>query len=478
MAQSEAEIRPKPASHAEEALTEEVAHLRRTLRDLVALSALPTLWTAPDLPHVAESLADALLSTLRLDFVVVCLKAAPGGGAVEAIRVARSSDIANPVQVIRPALSPWLDGESLSLPTAISNPLGSGTVQVAGVPIGHAAELGMLVAGSHRSDFPTETDRLLLRVGANQAAVVLARSKAEKALHESEERLRLITASARCILWDADVVERGDGALAWNLRVWDEEAAKRFLPVPIIAGAGFVPSWYESRLPEDKARMGVYGPAELRAGGNYRQEFRCRMADGSIRWLAEDVAAVPMAPGRWKAVGVCVDITERKRAEDMVRESEERLRGIFNQTITGIAQTDLAGRFVQVNERYCEIVGRSAEDLHGLRMQDITRPDDLPRNLDLFLPLVQGVGPPFVIEKRYVRPDGADVWVSNSVSLICDGHGEPKYVVAVSLDITERRQAEEALRESEERYRSLTQAITSVVWTTDAQGRFVTPQLS
>src|SRR5207248_236029 len=157
--------------------------------------------------------------------------------------------------------------------------------------------------------------------------------------------------------------------------------------------------------------------------------------------------------------------TERKQVEEALRESEERFRGIFNQTIAGIAQTDLTGRFVQVNEQYCQIVGRSAEDLYGLRMQDITHPDDLPRNLDLFLPLVQGVGQPFVIEKRYVRPDGSDVWVSNNVSLICDRHGEPKNVVAVSLDITKRKLAEEALHESEERFRQLAENIRDVFWT-------------
>jgi PAS domain S-box-containing protein len=137
------------------------------------------------------------------------------------------------------------------------------------------------------------------------------------------------------------------------------------------------------------------------------------------------------------------DITARKQAEEKLRESEERLRGIFSQTLAGVAQTDLTGRFVQVNERYCQIVGHSAEQLYGLRMQDITHAEDMRRNLDLFLPLVQGTGQPFVIENRYVRPDGSEVWVNNSVSLVRDRHGQPKYVVAVSLDITDRKRAEQ-----------------------------------
>src|SRR5688572_13068581 len=144
MTQSDTESRATSMSDAGEPLAEEVALLRRTVRDLVALSALPTMWTAPDLPHVAESLADALLSTLRLDFVVVCLNGPPGGAAIEGIRVARPSGIADPEQAIRQALAPWVDCDGLPPPATISNPLGSGTMQVASVPIGHAAELGML----------------------------------------------------------------------------------------------------------------------------------------------------------------------------------------------------------------------------------------------------------------------------------------------------------------------------------------------
>jgi PAS domain S-box-containing protein len=145
----------------------------------------------------------------------------------------------------------------------------------------------------------------------------------------------------------------------------------------------------------------------------------------------------------------------RQQAEQAVRESEERFRSIFDQTIAGIAQTDLTGRFTQVNGRFCAIVGRSAEELYGLRMPDITHPDDLSTDLDLFRRLVQGSGEPFVIEKRYVRPDGSHVWVSNSVSLVRDRHGEPRHSVSVSLDVTDRRRTSEALRQREQHMRAV-----------------------
>ena len=117
----------------------------------------------------------------------------------------------------------------------------------------------------------------------------------------------------------------------------------------------------------------------------------------------------------------------------------------------GIAQTELTGRFVLVNPRYCEIVGRTAEELYGLRMQDITHLDDRSGNESQFNRLV-AEGREFTVEKRYVRPNGVDVWVHHSVSLIRDGNGNALYAVAFTLDITAHKQAEherEALRDRE-----------------------------
>jgi signal transduction histidine kinase/CheY-like chemotaxis protein len=142
---------------------------------------------------------------------------------------------------------------------------------------------------------------------------------------QAEERLRRVIGGARCILWHADVTAEGEDGLSWDLRVVDEEAAQRFLPVALIDGHGFVPSWYESRLPDDKARMRAHAEVEVRAGRSYRQEFRCRMANGDVRWLEEDVQIRTLAPGRWHAVGVCTDITDRKRLE---AELEQRAQAL------------------------------------------------------------------------------------------------------------------------------------------------------
>jgi PAS domain S-box-containing protein len=138
------------------------------------------------------------------------------------------------------------------------------------------------------------------------------------------------------------------------------------------------------------------------------------------------------------------DITERKLAEELLRKSEERFHAIFTQATAGMAQTDLDGRFTLVNDCYCAITGRTSKELIGAKMEDITHPDDLAPNLGLLNKLKEhGIG--FVIEKRYLKPDGEIIWVRNSVSCINQSLSTGPYLLAVTQDITERRRAEEAL---------------------------------
>ncbi|HYG28510.1 MAG TPA: PAS domain S-box protein [Caulobacteraceae bacterium] len=135
------------------------------------------------------------------------------------------------------------------------------------------------------------------------------------------------------------------------------------------------------------------------------------------------------------------DVTDRVLAERRLRESEARFADIFDQATVGIAQTDLAGRFVLVNDRQCEILGRTREELLGMTMQEVTHPGDLPLNAMLLGKLIEE-GAAFVVEKRYVRADGAPVWVRNNVALQRDAKGRPQYVTAVVVDVTESKLAE------------------------------------
>jgi PAS domain S-box-containing protein len=167
--------------------------------------------------------------------------------------------------------------------------------------------------------------------------------------------------------------------------------------------------------------------------------------DGSRITAITNIVSLKNAAGEITgAINSFYDITQRQHAEALLRQSEERFHAIFSQATAGIAQTDLEGRFTMVNKCYCDITGRKAKDLIGARMQDITHPDDLESNLAL-LETLKTKGKDFVIEKRYLRPDGNVVWVRNSVSRVNHSPANGQYFVAVTQDITERRQAEQAL---------------------------------
>ena len=141
------------------------------------------------------------------------------------------------------------------------------------------------------------------------------------------------------------------------------------------------------------------------------------------------------------------DITQQKEAGLALRRSEEHLASLFEQTAAGIAERDLTGRIIRVNQRFCQMLGQSREELIGVDIHDLTHPDDLPRSEAAFKKLLAD-GKPFDIQKRYIRSGGSAIWVSTTVSLIESAEGtSARSVLAVIIDITERKRAEEALQD-------------------------------
>jgi PAS domain S-box-containing protein len=137
-----------------------------------------------------------------------------------------------------------------------------------------------------------------------------------------------------------------------------------------------------------------------------------------------------------------VETTSRVRTEVALRTSEERFARIFEQTGVGVIQCELDGQFLLVNRRFCEIVGRTAAELLTLRVPDITDPADRESDAMLRQRLVAD-GTPFVVEKRYLRPDGSKVWASVNVSLMRSADGSRQQLIGVAQDITARKLAQE-----------------------------------
>ena len=136
---------------------------------------------------------------------------------------------------------------------------------------------------------------------------------------------------------------------------------------------------------------------------------------------------------------------ERRKRENILRESEERFRAAFEQAAVGISQNGPDGRWLRVNQKFCEIVGYTREELLEKRFQEITHPDDLDANLDHVRRLLAGEIETYSMEKRFLHRDGSVVWVNSALSLVREPSGEPKYFIAVVEDISERKTLEEQL---------------------------------
>jgi PAS domain S-box-containing protein len=144
-----------------------------------------------------------------------------------------------------------------------------------------------------------------------------------------------------------------------------------------------------------------------------------------------------------------VDITERKKAEIELRESEEQLRAFFDQNNVAMGRTDLEGNLTFVNDKFCKMLDYTRKELIGKSISDRTHPADLEKNMRLFNRMVSE-GIPYEMEKRYLRKDGSTLWASVSASPIRDINGKPESGVVVVLDITARKKAEEGLREAKQ----------------------------
>ena len=193
-------------------------------------------------------------------------------------------------------------------------------------------------------------------------------------------------------------------------------------------------------------------------------ELQLRRRNGSTIDVILNASAIRDSSGKIVACrSAWRDITERKHVESVLLENERRLRMIFEQASVGVALIETAtGRFLRVNERYCEMVGYSEEEMARTTLQAITDPEDLHKDLDSMRMLVDGVVREFTMEKRYYRKDGSVVWVTLTVSKTWQGAEQHEHHIAVIQDITSRKQAEDALRVAHEKLRQLSQELIRV----------------
>src|SRR5262245_1994725 len=199
--------------------------------------------------------------------------------------------------------------------------------------------------------------------------------------------------------------------------------------------------------PEDIPRLTEAREYLLSSGMVQVAEWTNVRKDGTR--IPVEASAKILPDGRWQAI--VRDISERKRAELTLQESEERFRLTIDEAPIGMALVALDGHFVRVNRALCEIVGYTFAELTALSFQNITHPDDLDEDRAATDQLIRGDIPRYQREKRYLTKRGTTVAVMLSVAVLRDREGTPLYFISQMEDISERKRAEAALKASEQR---------------------------
>lgn len=169
------------------------------------------------------------------------------------------------------------------------------------------------------------------------------------------------------------------------------------------------------------------------------------------------------------ALAIFFDTTDRVLAESSLRDSERKLSAIFAEAQVGLSLISLEGKFLRVNNELCRILARSRDTLLACSIADTTHPADLDKSLCAVRRLLD-TGVSESIEKHYVRPDGELVAANSILSRLACGPGNEYQILAVTVDLSERERAQQALADSEARFRALAEASSALIWQLDAQG--------
>jgi two-component system cell cycle sensor histidine kinase/response regulator CckA len=267
------------------------------------------------------------------------------------------------------------------------------------------------------------------------------RRRTERALREAERRYRTLVEQAPLAIY----TNTSDGRLAYMSSQIEEicgYSAAELTADPALLWRIVHPDDYDAlRLATDRA---------LETESEFSLEYRLVGRDGTPVWVLDRTSPTFGADGKTLyRQGFLADITAEKRRDEALALSEEQFRSAFDHAPIGLALVSREGRWLRVNQALCDIVGYPPEELLELTFQDITHPDDLEADLAHVSRLLSGEARWYEMEKRYIHREGHVVRVLLSVSLVRDGKGHPSHFISQIQDVTERRQLEEELRQSQ-----------------------------
>ena len=449
---------------------EQIEQLQRCIAELVDLVALPASWVGADPKLIATSLLEVLAGMLTLDLSFVRLIHPSIGAPIEMARVVSGLRLPARAHAVGTVLDLCLDGDPRQWSPVLRQPLGGRDLSIVALPLGLQGDLGVLVAGSERADFPTQIEHLLLTVARNQAVLALREagllsaqmriaseldqrvarrtaelSAANEGLRRAEETLRATEVNLR------QLIDSIPGFTATLNPVGQVEHLNGQLLEYFGKTVEELKAWQFSDAvhPDDLPRVVASLTHSIQTGTPYDIEHRCRRADGVYRWF--QVRALPVRDTDRHITGwyvLLIDIDDRKRAEEAIQASERNLNQIIN-TIPALAwsaRPDGSAEFF--NRHYLDYVGFSSEQVREWGWTAAVHPDDL-KGLMAGWQGTLARGRPGESEARLRRADGEYRWFLIRVHPLRDESGTIVKWYGTNTDIDDRKRAEEELRRSE-----------------------------
>jgi hypothetical protein len=447
------------------------------MNDLITLLTFSATGPGCDLLRIARTLLDVLPAVLHIDFVYVRLIDPNGGQPLELARVAQSIDQTMQPQEIGQALDQLLGDAASNWPTHTRMRIGAAELFAAPARLGLQGEIGVIIAGSHSSLFPTQTDRLLLNVATNQITIALQearllseqkslarelderivqrmselaaanetsaqeveeRQRTEEVVRESEQYLRLIADSIPGLI--ATLTPRGKVEFV-NRQILDYFG--RTLEE--------LKDWETSDTihSEDLPRVVQLFSQSVVSGDPFVFEARARRSDGVYRWF--QFRGLPLQDPRGDIVrwyNLLIDIDERRRAEEALAASGRKLKLIIDTIpiLAWSARPDGSAEFF--NQHFLDYVGFSAELAQDWGWTVALHPDDLNGLVGTWQ-VILALGKPGETEARLRRFDGVYRWFLFRTNPLCDESGNILNWYGTNTDINDRKRAEEELRRSE-----------------------------
>jgi PAS domain S-box-containing protein len=460
----------------------EVKHLQRCINDLISLLALPGIWSGGDPSQVLHTLLDALMRMLRLDLVSVRLTDPIGEAPIEIVRIAERRGPMPSVHEICEALSQCSKNDSRKWPALLRNLMGEGDVSIVPLPLGLQGQLGVIVAAAERTDFPRQTEALLLSAAANQASIGLqeARLLSHQKRVASELDQRVVQRTAELATANEELKKELTERRLVEQRLGQEE---RELKRSEVRKAAIVDSALDCIVTIDhEGCITEFNPAAEHTFGHrrdevlgkhladviippslrekHRQGFARYLATGEARVLGKRIEmtavradgsefpaelAITRIPleGPPSFTGYLRDITERKRARQELRRSEAFLAEAQHLSRIGSFSWRIPTDDITWSEQLYRIfqIDRDAQvtfELIGTRIH--------PEDLSIFQEHIERSRrdrSDVQLEFRLQMPDAAVKYVHVAAHIRGD-HDQLEYIGAVQ-DVTERRSSEEAL---------------------------------